>query len=70
MTLSCFTIVYRNDHVQYLQFQRDIPDDCTCSLTEQNIAINDHNHAMFLNIGHYTIRYKTKNIFLKAIRFC
>ena len=41
MTLSCCTIVERKDHVQYLQFLRAIPDDCTCSLTEQNIAIND-----------------------------
>ena len=30
------------------QFQRTIPDDCTCSLTEQNIAINDHYDAMIL----------------------
>ena len=56
MTSSCCTIVDRKDHVQYLQFQRAIPDDCTCSLTEQNIAINDHNNAMILFIGHY--RYK------------
>ena len=33
---SCCSIVDRKDHVQYLQFQRAIPDDCTCSLTEQN----------------------------------
>ena len=37
MTSSCW-----KDHVQHLQFQRSIPDDSTCSLTEQNIAINDH----------------------------
>ena len=42
MTSSCCTIVDKSDHVQYLQFQRAIPDDCTCSLIEQNIAINDH----------------------------
>ena len=30
---------------------------------EQNIAINDHNDAVILSIGHY--RYKTKHIFLK-----
>ena len=30
------------------QFQRAIPDNCTCSLTERNIAINDHNDAMLL----------------------
>ena len=34
------------------QCQRAIPDDCTCSLTEQNIAINDHDDAMILYIGH------------------
>ena len=37
MTSSCCTIVDGNDHVQYLQLQRAIPDDCTCSLTERNI---------------------------------
>ena len=58
MASSCCTAVDRKDHVQYVQFQRAIPDDCTCSLTEQNIAINDHNDAMILSIGHY--RYKTK----------
>ena len=53
MTSSCCTIVDRKGHVQYLQFQRAIPDDCTCSLTEQNIAINGHNDAMILYIGRY-----------------
>ena len=61
MASSCCMIVYRKDHVQYLQFQKAIPDDCTCSLTEQNIhvAISDLNGAMILSIGHY--RYKTKH---------
>ena len=40
-----------------VQFQRAIPDDCTCSMTEQNIAINDLNDAMIISIGHY--RYKS-----------
>ena len=61
ITSSCCTIVDKKDPVQYLQFQRAIPDDCTCSLNEQNIAINDHNDAMILSIGHY--RYKTKHDF-------
>ena len=61
LTSSCRTIVDMKDHVQYLQFQRAIPDDCTCSLTEQNIAINDHNDAMILSIGLY--KYKTKHNF-------
>ena len=47
MTSSCCTIVDRKDHVQYLQFQRAIPDDCTFSLTEQNIAINDLNDTIY-----------------------
>ena len=59
MTSSCCTVVDKKDHVQYFQFQRAIPDDCACSLTEQNIAINDHNDSMILSIGHY--RYKTKH---------
>ena len=63
MTLSCCTIIDRKDHLQYLQFKKAIPDDCTCSLTEQKIAINDHNGAMILSIGHY--RYETKHNFKK-----
>ena len=59
MTSSCCTIVDRKDHVQYLQFQRAIPDDCTCSLTEHNIAITDHIDTMVLAVGYY--RYKTKH---------
>ena len=57
---SCSTIVDRKDHVQYLQFQRAVPDVCTCSLTEQNITINDYNDVMVLYaiIGSY--KYKTK----------
>ena len=61
MTSSCCTIVDRKNHVQYLQFQGAIPDDCTCSLTEQNIAINDHNDAMILSIGYH--KHKTKHNF-------
>ena len=50
-------------------FKEVFPDDCTCSLTEQNIAINHYNDAMILSIGHYS--YKTKHIFFQiAIRFC
>ena len=52
MTLSRCRIVDKKGHVQYLQIQRTIPDDCTCSLIEQNMAINDHNDAMILSIGH------------------
>ena len=59
--LSCCSTVDMQNHVQYLQFQKAIPDNCTCSLTEKNIAISDHNDAMILSIGHY--RYKTKHIF-------
>ena len=43
MLSRCCTIVDRKIHVQYHQFQRAIPDDCTCSLTDQNITINDYN---------------------------
>ena len=49
MILSSSTIVERKDHVQY-QLN---PDDCTCSLAEHNIAINDHNDVMVLFIGLY-----------------
>ena len=54
MTSSCCTIHDRKDHVQYLQFQRAIPDHCTCSLTEQNVAISDHKNEMIRYIGRYS----------------
>ena len=34
-------IVDRKDHVQYLTVSKSFSDDCTRSLTEQNIASND-----------------------------
>ena len=68
-TSSYCTIVDGKDHVQYILFQRAIPDNCIYSLTEWNIAINDHNDALIVFIGHY--RYKTKHNKIKiAIRFC
>ena len=57
MTSSCCTIVDRKDHVQYIQFQRVIQDDCTCSLT--NIAIKDHNDAMIYLKGIIGIKQNT-----------
>ena len=54
MTLSCNTIFDRKDHVQYLTVSKSYSDDCTFSLTEQIIAINDHLDAMILYIGHYS----------------
>ena len=63
MTSGCCMIVDRKDHIQYLQFQRALPENCTCSLTEQNIAIKDHYDTMILSIGHY--RFKTKHNFSK-----
>ena len=41
MTLSCNKIVARKDHVHYLAVSKSYSDDCTYSLTEQNIAINN-----------------------------
>ena len=38
MTLSCSKIVYRKDHVTV---SKSYSNDCTCSKTEKNIAIND-----------------------------
>ena len=71
MTLSCCMIVNMKDHVQYLQFQSAIPDDCTSSLTQQNIGINDHNDAMILNMGHYKTLLKRfisfKNVIILSI---
>ena len=38
--MSCDMIVDRKNHVQYPSFKGYL-DDCTCSLDEQNIALND-----------------------------
>ena len=37
MIINCNTIVDRKDHVQYLTVSKSYSDNCTCSLTEQNI---------------------------------
>ena len=56
MTASNNTIVDRKDHVQYLTVSKSYSDDCTCSLTEQNIAINGiYYGAMILYIAHYSL---------------
>ena len=39
MIISCNTIVDRRDHVQYLTVSNSYSDNCTCSLTEQNITL-------------------------------
>ena len=54
-TSSCNTIVDTKEHVQYLTVSKSYSDNCTCSLTEQNIAINDLNNAIILYIGHYML---------------
>ena len=49
-------IVDRKDHVQYLTVSKTYSDDCTCSLTEKNVAINKIYHgAMILYIAHYRL---------------
>ena len=48
MTLSYSMIVDRKDHVQYLAVSKSYSRQLSCSLTERNIAINDHNDAMLL----------------------
>ena len=63
MTLSCSTIVYRKIMYNIRQFQRAIPDDCTCSITEQNIAIHEHNDVMIRSIGQFKTKFKTKHDF-------
>ena len=49
MISSCSSIVDRKDHVQYFQFQRAIQDNCTCSLTEQNIVSDDDDDELEFN---------------------
>ena len=34
-------IVDSKDHEQYLTVSKSSSDDCTCSLTEQNLALNN-----------------------------
>ena len=43
MTSSCCTIVDRKDHVQYLQFQRSIPDDCMLGQIRFSYSFYEHN---------------------------
>ena len=54
MTLSCNTIVDTKDHVQYLTVFKSSSENCTFSLTEQNIAINDHNDTIYRALYAYT----------------
>ena len=48
--------VDRKDHVQYLIVSKSYSDDCTYSLTEQNIALNDLCYgSMILYIAYYRL---------------
>ena len=40
-TSSCNTIVDKRDQVQYLTVSKSYSDNCTCSLTEQNITLKN-----------------------------
>ena len=54
MILSYNLIVDRKDHVQYLTVSKNYSDDCICSLSEQNIALNDlYQGPMILYIAQY-----------------
>ena len=56
MILSCNMIVDRKDNVQYLIVSKNYSDDCICSLSEQNIALNDLYYGpMILYIAQYSI---------------
>ena len=56
MTLSCNRMVDRKDLVQYLTVSKSYSDDCTCSFTEQNIAINVLCYgAIILYIAYYRL---------------
>ena len=39
-------LVDRKDHLQYLTASKSYSDDCTCSLTEQNITLNNLHHGL------------------------
>ena len=59
MIISCNTIVDRRDHVQYLTVSKSYSDNCTCSLTEQNITLKK-----LLNINKLLFIYFHISIFL------
>ena len=63
MIISCNTIVDRRDHVQYLTVSKSYSDNCTCSLTEQNITLKNLYYGLIKNV-------KQNMIFKIAIRFC
>ena len=41
MIISCNMVVDRRDNVQYLTVSKSYSDNCTCSLTEQNITLTN-----------------------------
>ena len=41
MIISYDMVVDRRDHVQYLTVSKSYSGNCTCSLTEQNITLNN-----------------------------
>ena len=41
MIISHKIVVIRRDHVQYLTVSKSYSDNCTCSLTEQNITLTN-----------------------------
>ena len=43
-------IVDRIDHVQYLTVSKSYSDNCTCSLTEQNITLNNLYYGLIKNV--------------------
>ena len=51
------TIVDRKDHVQYLTVSKGYSDDCTCSLTEHNIALNEIYYSTIYNALFMTLLY-------------
>ena len=69
MTLSCNMTVDRKDHVQYLTVSKSYSDDCTCSLTEQNLALNNLYYGpkiLFKKNEKYKASYKLIQILNKA----
>ena len=64
MIISCNTIVDRRDHVQYLTVSKSYSDNCTCSLTEQNITLKKLYYGLMLNIYKLPFIYFHISIFL------
>ena len=65
MIPSCNTIVDKREHVQYLTVSKKYFDNCICSLTEQNTALNNLYYGLIQNVKQNTIKKKRLDLVKK-----